>query len=88
MAGSVDARPFALVSGESRARAKEFRDIARAIVADDTLTEFLNVYRKRYPEIAGAPRSSRAAEDAAREMRQRTQPQQQGEAKPPGQQPG
>jgi hypothetical protein len=71
MADSVDARPFALVSGESRTRAKEFRDIARSMVADDTLTEFLKVYRERYPDIAGAPRDPKAAEEAVREMRRR-----------------
>jgi hypothetical protein len=88
MADSVDARPFALVSGESRTRAKEFRDIARAVVADDTLSEFLNVYRQRYPDIAGNPRNPKAAEDALREMRQRTTPQQQGAAPAPAGQPG
>ncbi len=85
MADSVDARPFALVSGESRSRAKEFRDIARTVVAEDTLTEFLKVYRARYPDIAGAPRNPRAAEDAAKQLQQRGQ--QQGEARP-GQAPG
>jgi hypothetical protein len=88
MADSVDARTFALVSGDSRTKAREFRDIARLIVAEDTLTQFLDVYRKRYPDIAGAPRNPRAGEDALREMRQRQQPsQQQGEARP-GQAPG
>ncbi len=79
MADSIDARPFALVSGESRARAREFRDIARSVVSEDTLSEFLNVYRQRYPDAAGAPRNPRAAEDAIRE---RTQP------RPAGQQQG
>ncbi len=58
---------------------REFRDIARTVVSEDTLSEFLNVYRKRYPEAAGAPRNPRAIEDAVRE---RTQP------RPAGQQQG
>jgi hypothetical protein len=41
------------------------------MVADDTLTEFLKVYRERYPDIAGAPRDPKAAEEAVREMRRR-----------------
>ncbi len=70
MADSIDARPFALVAGESRARAREFRDIARTVVSEDTLSEFLNVYRKRYPEAAGAQRNPRAGEEAIRERNQ------------------
>jgi len=70
MADSIDARPFALVSGDSRARQREFRDIARSVVAEDTMTEFLNVYRQRYPDAAGAPRNPRAADDAMRERAQ------------------
>ncbi len=84
MADSVDARPFALVSGDHRARSREFRDLARSIVAEDTLSEFLNVYRQRYPDIAGAPRNPKAGEDAAREMRQR---QEQRSGQPQGQSP-
>jgi hypothetical protein len=72
MADSADARSFALVSGDSRNRQKEFRDIARSVVAEDTLTEFLKVYRQRYPEAAGAPRNPNAAADA---LRERSQPQ-------------
>jgi hypothetical protein len=73
MADSVDARSFGLVSGESRNRQKEFRDIARTVVAEDTLASFLDVYRQRYPETAGAARNPRAAEDAAKQMQQQGQ---------------
>jgi tetratricopeptide (TPR) repeat protein len=86
MADSIDARPFALVTGDSRVRGREFRDIARSVVADDTLAEFLKVYRQRYPDIAGAPRDPKAAEDAVRQMRERSQ--QQGDAAPRAPQPG
>jgi hypothetical protein len=82
MAASIDARSFALVSGDSRARPREFRDIARSVVGEDTLSEFLDVYRKRYPETAGAPRDPRAAAEALRERRQ------QGEAAGGGDRPG
>jgi tetratricopeptide (TPR) repeat protein len=75
MANSQDARAFAMVSGDTRSQAKEFRDIARNVVAEDTLTEFLNVYRQRYPEAAGAPRNPKAVEDARRELEQRSQQQ-------------
>jgi len=70
MADGVDARAFALVSGDSRGRPREFRDIARSVVGEDTLSEFLNVYRQRYPDAAGAPRNARAGVEAARERAQ------------------
>jgi hypothetical protein len=89
MADSVDARSFALVTSESRNRQREFRDIARTVVAEDTLTEFLNVYRQRYPETAGAPRDPRAAEDAIRQRQQApAAPAQQQGQRPTGQSPG
>jgi tetratricopeptide (TPR) repeat protein len=89
MADSVDARSFALVTSDSRNRQREFRDIARTVVAEDTLTEFLNVYRQRYPETAGAPRDPKAVEDAIRQRQQApsTPAQQQGQ-RPTGQSPG
>jgi hypothetical protein len=71
MADSVDARAFALVSGESRTRQREFRDIARQVVADDTLSDFLNVYRERYPDAAGPARNPKAAEEAIKQMQNR-----------------
>ncbi len=85
MADSIDARSFALVSGDSRNRQKEFRDIARSVVAEDTLTEFLRVYRQRYPEAAGAPRNPNAAADA---LRERSQPKPTAPVQPVPQQQG
>jgi hypothetical protein len=70
MADSIDSRSFALVSGDSRNRQKEFRDIARTVVAEDTLSEFLKVYRQRYPDAAGAPRNPKATDEAIRERSQ------------------
>jgi hypothetical protein len=78
MANSEDARAFHLVMSENRTRAAEFRDIARNVVAGDTLKEFLDVYRQRYPDAAGPPRDPKAAEDAVRQMQQRTEQQQGG----------
>jgi tetratricopeptide (TPR) repeat protein len=54
MADSVDARTFALVTGETASRGKDFRDLARTVVSVETLSDFLAAYRKRYPGIAGA----------------------------------
>ena len=73
MADSVDARSFALVSGDSRNRQKEFRDIARTVVAEETLASFLDIYRQRYPETAGAARNPNASEDAVKQMQQQGQ---------------
>ncbi|MFM9975621.1 MAG: hypothetical protein ACKVON_13730, partial [Beijerinckiaceae bacterium] len=73
MAESIDGRAFELVSSNSRSRQQEFRDIARALVAGSTLTEFLDIYRQRYPEAAGAPRNPRAAEEALKEIQGRQQ---------------
>jgi tetratricopeptide (TPR) repeat protein len=87
MGDSLDSRSFALVSSDSRNRQREFRDIARTVVAEETLTDFLNVYRQRYPDAAGAPRNPKAAEEAVKERA--AQPpapaQQQGQARPAGQ---
>jgi hypothetical protein len=73
MAESVDGRSFELVSSNSRNRQQEFRDIARSLVSGSTLSEFLDVYRQRYPDAAGAPRNPKAAEDAAKEIQGRRQ---------------
>jgi hypothetical protein len=56
MADSADARAFRLVTSPSAARAQEFRDLARQIARADTLAEFLDEYRKRYPDIPPAAR--------------------------------
>ncbi len=87
MADSIDSRSFALVSGDSRNRQKEFREIARSVVSEDTLTEFLKVYRLRYPEAAGNPRNPRAAEEALRERSQGQPPAVPSPAQQQGQRP-
>jgi hypothetical protein len=89
MADSIDSRAFLLVTSDSRARQREFRDIARTIVAEDTLADFLNVYRLRYPDAAGAPRNPKAASDALREQAEpRPRPAQQQGQRAAGGSPG
>lgn len=51
MSDSADARAFQLVTSPSPARAGEFRELARQVARADTLIEFLDEYRKRYPDI-------------------------------------
>ncbi len=55
MADSADARVFGLISGDIAKNMDAFRDIARTVVSVDTFKDFLDSYRKKYPEIAGAP---------------------------------
>ena len=85
MADSIDARAFLLVTSDSRARQREFRDIARSIVAEDTLADFLNIYRRRYPDAAGSARNPNSASEALREQAEpRPGPAQQQGQRPPG----
>jgi tetratricopeptide (TPR) repeat protein len=56
MAQSSDARTFAFVTGASRAKAADIREMARAAASSDTMTEFLNAYRERYPNYSSAVR--------------------------------
>jgi hypothetical protein len=58
MADSADGRTFALVTGRDAAASSNFRDIARRLSSADTLGEFLEAYRRRYPEasVAAGPR--------------------------------
>ena len=63
MAQSSDARTFAFVTGASRAKAADIREMARAAAGSDTLTEFLGAYRERYPNYSSALRQ-RARPDA------------------------
>jgi hypothetical protein len=56
MAQSSDARTFAFVTGASRAKASDIREMARAAASSDTVTEFLNAYRERYPNYSSAVR--------------------------------
>ncbi len=65
MADSADARTFRLVTSPSAARAQEFRDLARQIARADTLAEFLEEYRKRYPDIPPTAPKRGAPPDAS-----------------------
>lgn len=56
MAQSSDARTFAFVTGASRAKAADIREMARAAAGSDTLTDFLSAYRERYPNYSAAVR--------------------------------
>jgi tetratricopeptide (TPR) repeat protein len=53
MADTNDSQVFKLISAESGVRAREFKELARTVVASDTLSSFLDSYRQRYPETAG-----------------------------------
>jgi tetratricopeptide (TPR) repeat protein len=83
MAASADGSSFEIVSSTRQEKPQAFREIARGLVAGSTLSEFLDVYRKRYPEAAGASGNPGAAEDAIKEMQGRQQGQ-----KPAGTAPG
>ncbi len=54
MADTSDSQVFTLITAESGVRAREFKELARTVVASDTLSSFLDSYRQRYPETAGA----------------------------------
>jgi hypothetical protein len=56
MADSEDARIFALVTTPGVASTDAFRAIARRVTSADTLVDFLEAYRKRYPEAAVSDR--------------------------------
>ncbi|MBN9061629.1 MAG: hypothetical protein J0H41_04210 [Rhizobiales bacterium] len=56
LSNSADARAFQLVTSPSPERAAEFREYARDVARADTLAEFLEEYRKRYPDIPPPPR--------------------------------
>ena len=60
MADSPDARMFELVSNLDASGTREFRNLARSVVSVETFSEFLEAYRRRYPEIAGKPRDAAA----------------------------
>ncbi len=57
MADTSDSQVFTLITAESGARAREFKELARTVVASDTLSSFLDSYRQRYPETAGSKSS-------------------------------
>lgn len=56
MAQSSDARTFSFLTGASRAKAADIREMARAAAGSDTLTEFMTEYRERYPNYASPVR--------------------------------
>lgn len=61
MAQSSDARTFAFVTGANRAKAADIREIARAAAAAgaDTLSDFMQAYRERYPAYSAAARQKK-----------------------------
>ncbi len=58
MAQSSDARTFAFVTGANRSKAADIREMARAAAAAgaDTLSDFMQAYRERYPAYSAAMR--------------------------------
>jgi tetratricopeptide (TPR) repeat protein len=73
MAASIDGSAFDIVSTTKQDKPQAFREITRSLVAGSTLSEFLDIYRKRYPEAAGAAGQPNAASDAIKEMKGRQQ---------------
>lgn len=67
MAQSSDARTFAFVTGANRSKAADIREMARATAAAgaDTLSDFMQAYRERYPAYSSAMREKKAREPAA-----------------------
>jgi predicted negative regulator of RcsB-dependent stress response len=78
---SVDSGAFRLIATDNLTRPQAFRDVARAVVSADTMTEFMASYRKRYPETAGAARPVRSAGDGRQSGLDRRDP---AQALPPG----
>jgi tetratricopeptide (TPR) repeat protein len=72
MAEGPDRRAFELVTDPTTANNAEFRDVARAIAAADTLEGFLREMRARYPEtgaFAPTAQSGRASTPASSRAR-------------------
>jgi hypothetical protein len=67
MADSADARTFAFITRPNAASTRAFRDLARRVTAADTLADFLDEYRRRYPDAAVAPRPRGPGVQAPRE---------------------
>lgn len=59
MAASEDAEMFAIATTPDVASSDGFRDIARRVTAADTLADFLEAYRARYPDAAISARPPR-----------------------------
>jgi hypothetical protein len=83
MADGADARTFAFLMRPDSANTRVFRDIARTVTGADTLADFLDEYRKRYPDAAASERR-RAPPEAASSPEPPTRPQaQRAPASPP-----
>jgi tetratricopeptide (TPR) repeat protein len=61
MADSEDAELFAIATTPDIAPSDAFRDIARRVTASDTLADFLEAYRERYPDAAVSARPPRSS---------------------------
>lgn len=59
MSDSPDAETFRLVTLDSLSRPDAFRETARTVVSAQTLGDFLDAYRKRYPDAAGGRREAK-----------------------------
>lgn len=61
MAQSSDARTFAFVTGANRSKAADIREMARAAAAAgaDSLSDFMQAYRERYPAYSAAMRQKK-----------------------------
>ncbi len=68
MAGTPDARAFEIVSAPLGSGGEDFKDIAHAAAAEDTLDDFLRDMKARYPEVQ-SDLSEPTAEDAGRRRR-------------------
>lgn len=69
-----DGASFNLVTNDKFTRPQDFREVARAIVNADTMTEFMSAYRKRYPESGGQARPVRSAGDNKQSSTEPPQP--------------
>lgn len=74
MAESSDARTFAFVTGASRAKAADIREMARTAAGADTLSDFMKAYRERYPNYSTAVRQRPKPEAAPAEGEAATPP--------------
>ncbi len=88
MAESSDARTFAFVTGASRAKPADIREMARAAAGSDTLGDFMKAYRERYPNYSTAVRQRPKPEAPAEGQAPATPPSPQGAASPPPAAPG
>jgi tetratricopeptide (TPR) repeat protein len=61
MAESPDARTFAFITGLDKSRPSDVRDLARSVAGADTVSQFMDEYRKRYPDYASAMRQKQSA---------------------------